>query len=91
MSFNRMNYNGFNRFNPMQSNPMANLMQMLMSGGNPQQIMQSIIQKNPQAQVVLNQMRQSGMTPEQYVRQLAQQNNIDLNPMLNLLKQRNFR
>lgn len=68
-----------------------NIMQMLMSGMNPSQIMQNVIQSNPQAQVILNQMQQSGMTPQQFVMQLAKQNNININPMLNMLKQRGFR
>lgn len=68
-----------------------NIMQMLMSGMNPNQIMQNVIQSNPQAQVILNQMQQSGMTPRQYVMQLAKQNNINLNPMINMLKQRGFK
>ena len=62
-----------------------------MSGMNPNQIMQNVIQSNPQAQVILNQMQQSGMTPRQYVMQLAKQNNINLNPMINMLKQRGFK
>lgn len=66
-------------------------MQMLMSGMNPNQIMQNVLQSNPQAQVILNQMQQSGMTPRQYVMQLAKQNNINLNPMINMLKQRGFK
>ncbi len=68
-----------------------NIMQMLMSGMNPNQIMQNVLQSNPQAQVILNQMQQSGMTPRQYVMQLAKQNNINLNPMINMLKQRGFK
>ena len=65
-----------------------NIFQLLLRGMNPNQIMQQMIQQNPQAQVVLNQMKQSGMTPEQYAQQLAKQNNVDLNPMLNILRQR---
>lgn len=75
-------------------NPMGNsnnIIQMLMSGGNPQMIMQNIIRQNPQAQVILNQMQQSGMTPQQYVMQLAKQNNVNINPMLNMLRQRGFK
>lgn len=68
-----------------------NIMQMLMSGTNPNAIMQNIIQSNPQAQVILNQMKQSGMNPQQYVMQLAKQNNVDLNPMLNMLRQRGYK
>lgn len=73
---------------PMQNN---NIMQMLMSGMNPQMIMQNIIQSNPQAQIILNQMQQSGMTPQQFVEQLARQNNVNINPMLNMLRQRGFK
>ena len=70
---------------------MNNILQMIMSGQNPQMVMQNIIRQNPQAQVVLNQMQQSGMTPEQFVMQLAKQNNVNIPPMLNMLRQRGFR
>ena len=68
-----------------------NIMQMLLSGQNPNQIMQNIIRSNPQAQVILNQMQQSGMNPQQYVMQLARQNNVNINPMLNILRQIGFK
>lgn len=88
MNFGGMN-NNFGRGNmPMGNN---NIMQMLMGGMNPNQIMQNIMRQNPQAQVILNQMQQSGMSPQQYVQQLAMQNNINLNPMLNMLKQRGYK
>ena len=66
----------------MQTNPMMAIMQMMSRGGNPQQILQSIITQNPQAQVIINQMQQSGMTPQQFVTQYAKQNNIDLNQVV---------
>lgn len=71
-------------------NPMQILTQMMM-GGNPQQMLQNAIRNNPRLSAVLNQQKQSGMSMEQYVRQLAQQNNIDIQPMLNMLSQRGFR
>ena len=67
------------------------LMQMLSNGGNPQQIMQNMIQQNPQMNAVLNQVKQSGMSMEQYARQYARQNNIDIDQMLNTLKQRGLK
>lgn len=70
---------------------MNNIMQMLMSGMNPNQIMQQMIQQNPQARVILNQMQQSNMSPKDYVMQLAKQNNVNINPMLNMLRQRGFK
>lgn len=71
-------------------NPMQILMQM-MSGGNPQQMLQSAMQNNPQLRAILNQQKQSGMSMEQYVRQLAQQNGVDINPMVSFLNQRGIR
>lgn len=68
-----------------------NILQMLMSGQNPQMVMQNIIRQNPQAQVVLNQMKQSNMTPQQFVMQLAKQNNVNLGPMINMLRQRGYK
>lgn len=68
-----------------------NILQMLMSGQNPQMVMQNIIRQNPQAQVVLNQMQQSEMTPQQFVMQLAKQNNVNLGPMINMLRQRGYK
>lgn len=61
---------------------------MLQNGGNPNQILQSFMAQNPQAQQVMNQMRNSGMSPEQYVRTLAQQYNVDIEPMLNSFRNR---
>ena len=68
-----------------------NIMQMLMSGMNPNAIMQNVLQSNPQAQIILNQMKQSGMNPQQYVMQLAKQNNVNINPMLDMLRRAGYR
>ena len=75
----------------MQQNPMNMLMQMLSMGNNPQQIIQSIIAQNPQVQAVFNQMQQSGMTPQQYAMQYAKQNNINIQPLVNMMNQRGIR
>ena len=66
------------------------LMQM-MNGGNPQAMFQQAMQRNPQLQAILNQQKQSGMSMEQYVRQLAKQQNVDIEPMLNMLRQRGIK
>ena len=67
-------------------NPMQVLMQMLSSGGNLQQIVQNVARQNPQFNALLNQQKQSGMSMEQFVRQYAKQNNVDINPMVNMLR-----
>ena len=75
--------------NIISQNPqLANAFRMIQNGGNPQQIMQNIMMNNPQAQNVINQMRSSGVSPEQYVRSLAQQYNVDIEPVLNSFRNR---
>lgn len=71
----------------MNNNPMNLLMQFMNMGNNPQQIINSIIRQNPQVNAVINQMRQSGMTYKEFALQYAKQNNIDINPMMQMLQQ----
>ena len=65
--------------------------QMLGMGNTPQQIFQNMINTNPQMQVVLNQMQQSGLSPRQYALQYAKQNNINIEPMVQMLQQRGIK
>ena len=60
---------------------------ILQSAGNPQQIVQQIINQNPQAQILMNQMQQSGMSMRDFTLQYARQNNINLQPILQQLNQ----
>jgi len=75
----------------MQGNPMNILMQLMAGGGNPQQMVQNMMRQNPQVNAIFNQQKQSGMTMEQFARQYAKQNNIDINQMVDFLKQRNIK
>lgn len=70
----------------MQQNPMMILQQYLRMGNNPNQLIQMMIQSNPQLAPIANQMFQSGMSPEQFVMQLARQNNIDPNTARNVMQ-----
>lgn len=63
------------------------LMQMVMGGQQPQQIIQQLVSQSPQLQVILNQAQQSGMTPQQYAMQYAKQNNINIQPLINMFSQ----
>lgn len=72
----------------MNTNP---IIQMLLSGGNPQQIVQNIIQNNPQAKAMFMQMQNSGMSNKDFVMQYAQQNNINIQPYLNMLNQKGIK
>lgn len=74
------------------NNDIANLIiQIITNGQNPQQVIQQIVQKNPQAQILMNQMQQSGMSVKDFTLQYAKQNNINLQPTLNILSQRGIK
>lgn len=60
---------------------------ILQSAGNPQQVVQQIINQNPQAKILMNQMQQSGMSMRDFTLQYARQNNINLQPILQQLNQ----
>ena len=73
-------------------NNIANLIiQMMNNRQNPNQVVQQLVQQNPQAQVILNQMQQSGMSMKDFTLQYAKQNNINLQPILNTLSQRGIK
>lgn len=74
------------------NNPMNALFQMLGNGGgNPQQMVQMLMQRNPKFQQIMNQVKNSGMTTEQYARQYAKQNGIDIDSMANAMRQRGWK
>ena len=72
-------------------NPMNALMQMLGGGGNPQQMLQMAMQRNPQFNAVINQVQQSGMSWKDFTMNYAKQHNIDINPMLDAMKKRGWK
>ena len=59
-----------------------NILQMM--NCNPNQL----IQQNPQAQILFNQMKQSGMSARDFTLQYARQNNINIDAIINSLRQR---
>lgn len=68
------------------NNNLANfIISTITNGQNPQQIIQQMVQKNPQAQILMNQMQQSGMSMKDFTLQFAKQNNINLQPILQQL------
>ena len=77
--------------NMQNNNPATILTQLLSMGTNPQQIMQSMANRNPQVNALLNQMQQSGLTPQQFVMQYAKQNNINIQPYINAMNQRGIK
>lgn len=75
----------------MQNGPLATIMQILNTGVNPQFTLQQLVSQNPQLQVMLNQAQQSGMSPRDYALQFAKQNNINIQPLVNMLGQRGIK
>lgn len=76
----------------MNNNNILNtLTQIISLGNNPQQILQNMVSRNPVFANALTQMQSSGLTAQQYVMQYARQNNIDIQPMINLLQQKGFK
>ena len=72
-------------------NPMQLLMMAMNGQGNPQQIVEQIAGQNPQAKAMLNQMKQSGMTPQQFTMQYAKQHNINIEPMIQQMRNRGMK
>lgn len=75
----------------MMNTNMMNMLMQIMNGGNPQQMVQGVLQRNPQINAILQQQKQSGLSMEQYVKQLAQQRGVDIQPMVNNLRQRGMK
>lgn len=76
----------------MNNNNMINtIIQILTNGQNPNQVLQQMINQNPQAQILFNQMQQSGMSVKDFTLQYAKQNNINIEPILNTLSQKGIK
>lgn len=75
----------------MNNNIVNLIMQMMTNGQNPNQVVEQIISKNQEAQVLFNQMKQSGMSIKDFTLQYARQNNINMEPILNTLSQKGIK
>lgn len=74
------------------NNNVLNIFNQLISGGqNPQQIINNILMQNPQYKMIFNQIQSSGLSMKDYVLQYAKQNQIDIQPMLNLMQQKGYK
>lgn len=75
----------------MNNNIVNLIMQMMTNGQNPNQVVEQIISKNQEAQILFNQMKQSGMSIKDFTLQFAKQKNINLEPILNTLSQKGIK
>lgn len=67
--------------NQMLNSPFDPLVQFVNSGGNPKQLVNQMINNNPQAKQAINAIEQKykGKTPKQIAMQMAREKGIDLN------------
>lgn len=82
--------------NPMlqalRNNPTNNLsqiksmMNMVRSAGNPQAMLQSMVQNNPQMKQVMDLVSQSGGDPKTAFYRMAEEKGVDPDEILSLLK-----
>lgn len=75
----------------MNNNIVNLIMQIMTNGQNPNQVVEQIISKNQEAQVLFNQMKQSGMSVKDFTLQFAKQNNINIEEILNTLSQKGIK
>lgn len=72
----------------MNNNIVNLIMQMITNRQNPNQVVEQVINKNQEAQILFNQMKQSGMSIKDFTLQYARQNNINIEQILNELSKK---
>ena len=66
--------------------PIKQMMQMVKDAQNPQAMLQSLAQSNPQLRQVMDVVQQAGNDPQKAFYAMCQQKGIDPNTILNALK-----
>ena len=67
------------------------ILQIVQSGNNPDVLLNSLAQQNPQIRALLNQKRQNNMSYQDLVNQIAKQNNINITPIIQGLSQKGIK
>lgn len=70
------------------NNPFANMLNLLNGGGNPQQIVQMMMSKNPNFNTMMQQVQNmaNGRSPKDFAMQLVRQNGLDEKQAMELAK-----
>ena len=81
-------YNQLNNMPNQNSLPsnIRNMMNMVKNSSNPNAVLQTLINQNPQMKQVMNFINQSGGDPKTAFYSLAKQKGIDPNQILNMFK-----
>lgn len=72
-------------------NPIEMIIECLMGGNNPDQMVQQLLQQNPELNAYMGQMKQNNMSPKEFLNQYAKQNNINVQPLINMLQKRGIK
>ena len=71
---------------PSNMAQIKNMMNMVRSAGNPQAMLQSLAQNNPQMQQVMSIVNQSGGDPKAAFYKMAQEKGVDPEQILSMLR-----
>lgn len=70
----------------LPNNQFLQIMNLMRSGQNPNILINQMAQQNPQIKMMLEQLKNSGMSPQQFVYQYARQNGIDISQIENMMR-----
>ena len=80
-------YNQLNQTNqPAQNNVIQKIIQMAKSSNNPQQLLNSLAGQNPQLNQVMQLVNSGKMTPKQIFMNMANQQGVNPNDIISMLK-----
>lgn len=73
--------------NNTNTNPLNGLMQFLNGGGDPQKLVEQVLQENPQARQFMQQMKNTanGRSPKEMALQLARQRGMDPDQLVQMV------
>lgn len=75
-------------FNPQM---MQNFIKFMNSGKNPQEFLNTAMQSNPTINALINQIKQSGMTPKEFTQQYFKQNNMDFSQIEKMMNNKGIK
>ena len=76
----------YQQLNPAQNNShLINAFKMMRNSKNPQQLLNNMLQQNPQMKQTLDMINSSGKSPKDLFYELAKQKGVDPNSILSML------
>lgn len=68
------------------NNQFMQIINLMRSGQNPNILINQMANQDPRVRMVLEQFKNSGMSPQQFVYQYARQNGIDISQIDNMMR-----